>query len=100
MLSWFKDYLQFFLMLTLFCEGTVYAQKVKEYNLNVDYQAVPPFPLYTNWVPYMFYVKEKFINPANQVEILEISSAGAGDRCGFYKSAMPKDMFQFISKEA
>ncbi len=70
------------------CQNST-AQKVKDYVLNVDYQAVPPYNLHVERVQYLYKIKEEYIDFNNQIKTLETWSTGNSDRTGFYNANLP-----------
>lgn len=94
----FKRYAIFaVIFLTLFQNAT--AQKVKDYVLNVDYQAVPPYNLHVERVQYLYKINEECIDLNNQIKTLETWSTGNSDRTGFYNANLPSLGFFTYWKE-
>jgi hypothetical protein len=78
-----------FLLLCCFSQKAS-GQKVKDYVLEVSYQAVPPYPFYNKErILYTYLVKENYIDPGNNVATWEITYVDVESRTMFYKSIMP-----------
>jgi hypothetical protein len=78
-------------LVSLFCfSQKASGQKVKDYVLEVSYQAVPPYPFFNKeriWYTYL--VKEKYIDAGNNIATWEITYVDVESRTGFYKPIMP-----------
>ena len=77
-----------------------FSQKVKDYVLNVDYQAVPPYNLHVDRINYIYKINETYIDLNNEIKTLETWSTGRTERSAFYEASLPSmGFFNYCKKK-
>lgn len=88
-----------FIFVLLYKPQNCVAQKVKDYVLDVQYQAVPPYPLHVERVSYITHTTEEYITASNEIKTLDTWSTKYTERSAFYAANFPHFGLFYYSKK-